>query len=895
MRRDAPQSAGRGQRNGSFAGLRSASITGEFAPGQSAEPQPYSMSLFAHQTMEANLKVQSDRYILRKFRGHPPSLIIHLYEKHFRLGQDVTFSYKSPVAVLLQHLRSRTIPHDLVEWFNDTAYYDGCLIVQIHDHKSIAQSQNPDPPKSGLASSSQFSIHKYNNYLTPSSYSSYPIDTKEQGDGKKPTPQKDKENMPAPGLPNGTHRESNVSLPRKAKIYTVVLRPTALSKHAEFVASAAEAQSSSDATRDVRQEPNGGPQSASVPPTPTTAAPPTPQTSNMAPPAKRQKKSNTELTTANIYAAEAQITLATTAPLMLEPVHSAREAGALLESLAHPMHSASPPAPKTRKRTVAEMAADEAQAADQERHMLTFDERHVPHTAGAQGASNSAGNDGHARGISFEPRFERFKALEQIKVQVEENKKADKLKREEAERKIRMDQERNKLRDEAEKREQEKTRAAAMQQNMARHQMVQDNQRRQMQVAQNQQGLQGAPHPQQGTPLQVSHAHPQPNGNSANGMAAQPQRFHQQQVSQAQAASPIIRNGTPQNHSSPIVNNMGNVPMQHSTSSMGGSPPRPGSVVHQNHSQMGAPTSHVMAQQRSQQSHAGTPRMPVSTPNIQSTPLNRQVQTPRLAQGSPMQGSMATMQVPMMNGQPMAVNPQQAQAMQNQQRMAQLMQTQRQQQHAQQAAQQGMSQQMSQQQFMMMRQQQQLAGQQAQQQGLGNPLAQTYAAQMASLAQRSGGGMPPNMNQNMMNNGQGMNGMNGMNGMTMQQMRQMQQIQQMQMGQQHAAQMHQQGQLNPQQQQPQNPQMMLQQQIMAATQQLYAQNRQKLAANYPNGIPEDVDRQLRLSCQQQAHTTVTRNFQARRVQQQQQAMLAQAQAQGGMQQNMNGMQHGMGM
>lgn len=92
---------------------------------------------------------------------------------------------------------------------------------------------------------------------------------------------------------------------------------------------------------------------------------------------------------------------------------------------------------------------------------------------------------------------------------------------------------------------------------------------------------------------------------------------------------------------------------------------------------------------------------------------------------------------------------------------------------------------------------------------------------------------------------------------------------------------------------------MFQQQVMATAQNMYQQQRPKIASNYPNGIlPEEIDRQLRSQCQSNAQQQVSRRVQAQRAQQQQQMMAqaqAQAQAQGMQQQNMNGMQGGMGM
>ena len=792
--------------------------------------------------------------------------------------------------LLIEHLRQRTIPHDLLEFFQDVPFYEGCMIVQIHDHKSTAPTQGSNRTTSGTGKTVPFSIHNYNAYLTPSSYVPYPTENTlamkgkglADGDSNEPSKLKDselkdKENMPAPAIPGDGQRHK---APKKAKISTIVLRPTAISNHVDIVNKALESRSGPDSRRDSRQDGGaGGPLSATIPQTPNAAIPSTPQTS-MAPPAKRLKKAKMELDSSTLYAAESQITLATTAPLVLEPVDNATQAAALLEALAHPMHSEKPPSPKTRKRTVAEMAADEALAADQERYMLVLDERLGSNLTGAQGGANSNESDGQAGGASFEPRFERFKTLENIRNQHEEAKKMEKLRQQENERRVQLERERVKLKEEAEKREQqEKLRNAQMQQQVAARQAQQREaqQRATMAaLAAGQQGLQGVP-PQ----MQGQHAHPQQsNGVMPNGMQAQP-RFHQQQVSQAQLSSPIVRNGTPHSHSSPTVNNMGNIPMQQSTSSMGGSPPRPGSVVSQTQQQMSNQTAHGMSSQRSQQSHGGTPRMPSSTPQVQSTPLNRQIsQTPRMSQASPLQGPMAQApQMPMMaNGQPMNLNAaqQQQQFQIQQQQMAQRRMLANQQNQAAQGLG-GMmgNQQMSPQQMQFM--QQQLMRPQQQQQHPGNQmqnntqLAQSYAAQMAAMAARTTG-MPPNMNQNFMNNNPGM-----------QNMQQVQQQMQQQM---------QQGQQQPTTQQMQ--QAAFQQQVARLAHQLLQQQLPQLSQRFPNGIPDDALRTLRAQCNQHAAAQVRNNLNVRREQMAQQHAQMMA-AQGGMVQNMNGMPNGMGM
>jgi len=824
----------------------------------------------------------TDEYILKKFRGNPPSLIIHLHPTHFRFDQqEGSFSYKSPMKMVLEHIRQRTVPHDLLDFMQDVPFYDGCMIVQIHDHKSIAPSQSPTRTTTEPGKTVPFSVHNHNAYLTPSPYVPYPTQNTEAkkeaevDDKTKTAEQKDKENMPAPTLPGDSHRNKSNSPPKKPKVTTVVLHPTPLSNHVDLAIKASEAYTSPDDRRGSRQDVNGVPLSGTVPPTPTTGVPQTPQL-NMAPPAKRVKRARAELDISNVYNFESHVTLARTAELKLDPVVNAAESAALLASLAHPMHSEQPPAPKTRKRTVAEMAADEALAADQERFMLVLDERLASNTTGAPGGANPANGDGPA-GVSFEPRFERFKTLENIKASHEENKRQEKLRREEAERKQRVEQERNKLEENNKRAAEEKNRTAtaAMQQ---AHQ--QQQQQAQMQELARRRMAQQAQQPHQNMPaqVQVPHAHPQANGIVTNGMNSQPQRFHQQQVSQAQMSSPIVRNGTPHSNSSPTVNNMGNAPMQHSTSSMGGSPARPPSVVQQPHNSMGAPGSQGMAPQRSQQSHAGTPRMPNSTPNVQvSTPLNRQMsQTPRISQGSPLQGPMVqSPQVPMMNGQPMQMTAQQMQQVMAQQRMQQMMRNQNGQNmvmmngHPMNQAQ-------------AMQAQAQAAAIRAQQ---GNPMAaqaQVYAQRLAQMGQ-AGAGMPPNMNQNFMNGNAGMGNNPQMNVQQMQRLQQMQMLQQ----QQHAQaaqqqQLHQQQQQqHPDQQQALVREQMMQRQVAQMANQLYVQQRQVMTAQYPNGLPPDIDQQLKQRCTAAARQQFEATYRAR--QQMQQA------------QRMNGMQNGGGM
>ena len=60
--------------------------------------------------------VKTPGYILKKYSGHQPSLIIHLHPTNFRFDQQPgSFSYSSPMRVVLEHIKSQTVPHDMIE------------------------------------------------------------------------------------------------------------------------------------------------------------------------------------------------------------------------------------------------------------------------------------------------------------------------------------------------------------------------------------------------------------------------------------------------------------------------------------------------------------------------------------------------------------------------------------------------------------------------------------------------------------------------------------------------------------------------------------------------------------------------------------------------------------
>lgn len=528
---------------------------------------------------------------------------------------------------------------------DEVPFYEGCLIVEVHDHRTAAVAEKDEArPSSRSKEDAPNSIHKYNRFITPSPNKPFPKDLAAQinGHGKKSdTNQQDKG---AGSADQGTSSASSSpqgqksKAPVKTRISTLVLFPTQQSRQADLALKACNPRGSVD----------GG--ANGVPPTPSLAVPPTPTASGMPPPAKKIKRERMELDSSNIREAEGAMLLATLPPLDLEPTKDARGTIAKLEEQSEALKHRFLPAPKpvTRKRTVAEMAADEAQAAGHERYLLTLDDRN------GQGVS-VPGGDGQQQAQHFETNFERFKKIEEIKREHAERATQEKLQQAEKERALqdRKQQQQAAAQAQLQQQQAEERNRQDQEQQRAQLQAQQETIRRRQQMVAQQQAQR-----QQALALgQNAHGHPMPNGqvngvpvSAPSGMAMANARL-QATASQPPASSPMVRQNTPQNMSSPMV---GAVAMQASGSSVGaGSPARPPSVVNQ--PPMAAPMAVSMSARGSQQSHpSGTPRMPNATPNMaHATPISRAQQlanTPRMSQASPPPNMMAPqMQPGMMN------------------------------------------------------------------------------------------------------------------------------------------------------------------------------------------------------------------------------------------------------
>ena len=606
----------------------------------------------------AQVKEEERRYvtaqpdILRKFNGRPPSLRVHMYAQHFRINDSQeTLPYASPMRELLEHIRKKTVPHNMLEELHEmgTPFYDGCLIVEVHNFKASGIKAKDDTNSSVESGADPFSIHNYNNFITPSPYDVHPMlkaNTKPgQGDRQnansdaKTEKDLDKENMPAPGQP-ASQKQGN-----KAKVTTVVLFPTPQSQLADITILA------NTPVQDVAtiRRNQAVARAAGNPSTPMTAVPSTPTTSVPGRSPKRQKMVVDEN---NIHEVQAAFLNAVCPKLFLEPTKCFGETLDLMEAHTHPNNQNSPPARKARKRTTAELAADEAEAADMQRYMLAGDEHQANSSATAAG-----GDEGkHAvRAGANQQTFSRFKTLAAIRgnhEEAERRKKEEEARQAQAKRQATIDAEAQKRREiEAANHQAEQqsaasaaSAAAAKKQEVMRQQQLQQQQALAMQMANVN---------AQATPLSAT----QPQFSSP---------VVRQQTPMAPAASPLV-----QSHP---THPMGGTPMVATSSNhAAGSPARPPSAISHHPNAMARTVSQQQHQNLSrtgtpQLMQGGTPTMNSAMParNVSSTP------TPRMNQGSPNVSVPGATPIMMQNQPSQSMTPEQMQFLQQQNMQNQL-------------------------------------------------------------------------------------------------------------------------------------------------------------------------------------------------------------------------------
>lgn len=573
--------------------------------------------------------VYTQQDILAKHKGKPPSLRVYLHPKHFRLNDSQeTLSYASPMRELLQAIKDKVVPHNMVEELYEfnTPWYDNCLIVEVHDYRSSGVKPKDDANNTGEGSTNAFSIHNYNSFITPSPYAPFPVNKPEQKPTQPPAQSKDgdakedKENMPAPGQNGTPNKQAGLG-----KVRTVVLFPTPLSHLADIQLLATTPVPDMAALK--RMQAQG--RAAGMPPTPLTGVPSTPTFPN-GPSPKRQKM---VLDDSNLHEFEAEVLNNTCPPLYLEPTKSFGESLALMDAITHPNNKNPAPPRKTRKRTTAELAADEAEAQGLQRFMLAGDEFQSVMAAAATGNDDNA-----VRAAANSQTFARFKTIANIRANHEENdrrKKEEDARIAQAKRQAQMEAELQRKR-ELESRQQaevaERQQAALRQQ--AQHQaQLQQNQLQQTQLQQNE-------------ALRAAAAAQHQMASAAAAQVTQtPQSATQSQF------SPTIRQQTPMTASaaSPRVGGqashpIGGTPMVPSASNQAiNSPARPPSSISHHQNQMARSISQQQNPSRTGTPHIvqGTPVMNPSMPNRNMTP------TPsRMNQNSP---SMAMQgQTPMM-------------------------------------------------------------------------------------------------------------------------------------------------------------------------------------------------------------------------------------------------------
>ncbi|KAG1089678.1 hypothetical protein G6F42_019914 [Rhizopus arrhizus] len=81
---------------------------------------------------------RDEKELLKRHQKDPPSLCLHLYPTYFKFEhEDGFFSYKSQFKDFLACIKDKRLPGDLMDVFDQAQcrYYDGCLIVEIQDHR----------------------------------------------------------------------------------------------------------------------------------------------------------------------------------------------------------------------------------------------------------------------------------------------------------------------------------------------------------------------------------------------------------------------------------------------------------------------------------------------------------------------------------------------------------------------------------------------------------------------------------------------------------------------------------------------------------------------------------------------------------------------------------------
>lgn len=163
--------------------------------------------------------------ILRKYAKYPPSLTFHIYDTHYRFNntQDSNVIPKdSPmVKSFLQHIIKEEIPSAMTELLKDfyIKFYDGCLILQVYDHRNMISPDGKDQ-KQRIKQEDDQKQQQQNKDSRPEQNQQEKANQNQQQNDKASASPKDQK-KPDPAL--------------KPKAYRTLLRPTPLSLYYDLL------------------------------------------------------------------------------------------------------------------------------------------------------------------------------------------------------------------------------------------------------------------------------------------------------------------------------------------------------------------------------------------------------------------------------------------------------------------------------------------------------------------------------------------------------------------------------------------------------------------------------------------------------------------------------------
>ncbi|KAJ2825410.1 Transcription factor spt20, partial [Coemansia sp. 'formosensis'] len=179
-----------------------------------------------------------DRHFLERFKDEAPSMILHMFDSHFRFeGQEGVFLYNAAMRFFFDAMNDGKIPVELVDVLSELncRYYEGRLIVEVRDNRRPTQETKPTKRHtSDLLTWSAFgsSLHGHRSQQRPAD---------------EPSPNTPPSHLiPEPGTAAANSLLANGSLPGSGsapmgngsvapKIFRKVLRPTSETLNIELL------------------------------------------------------------------------------------------------------------------------------------------------------------------------------------------------------------------------------------------------------------------------------------------------------------------------------------------------------------------------------------------------------------------------------------------------------------------------------------------------------------------------------------------------------------------------------------------------------------------------------------------------------------------------------------